>query len=144
MGKEAPGHAYDISRLNIYFALSSIGLLVVILGLDGTGPESFQDIFRFVRDSGLYDVQITYLTPFPGTPLYRRLSEEGRLLAETATERCTLFDINFQPDGMTVRGLEDGFRKLAARLYHPRFVAERSRRFKAHLRSRIREKSRAA
>jgi radical SAM superfamily enzyme YgiQ (UPF0313 family) len=40
-----------------------------ILGMDGDGPESFDNVFNFVNSSGLYDVQITYLTPFPGTPL---------------------------------------------------------------------------
>lgn len=55
-----------------------------ILGLDGTTPESFGEVFEFVRDSGLYDVQITVLTPFPGTPLYDRLRKEGRILQEEA------------------------------------------------------------
>jgi len=110
-----------------------------VFGLDGAGPQQFKDAFRFVRDSGLYDVQITYMTPFPGTPLWSRLSEQGRVLSEEASERCTLFDINFQPDSMSVDELEEGFLKLAGALYHPRFVAQRSRRFKTHLRGRVRE-----
>ncbi len=110
-----------------------------VMGLDGTGPESFHDVFRFVRESGLYDVQITYLTPFPGTPLFKRLSEEGRILAEGASETCTLFDINFEPQNMSVSELENSFLKLAAMLYRPEFVEERTRRFKGHLRHRIRE-----
>ncbi|UCH84110.1 MAG: B12-binding domain-containing radical SAM protein, partial [Candidatus Latescibacterota bacterium] len=44
-----------------------------ILGLDGSGPESFDQVFEFVRDSGLFEVQITIQTPFPGTLLYDRL-----------------------------------------------------------------------
>ncbi len=114
----------------------------LVFGLDGAGPEQFKDALRFARDSGLYDVQITYMTPFPGTPLWGRLSEQGRLLSEEATERCTLFDINFQPDTMSVDELEEGFLKLAGALYHPRFVAERTRRFKRHLRGRVREERR--
>ena len=111
----------------------------LVFGLDGAGPEQFKHAMRFVRDSGLYDVQITYATPFPGTPMWDRLSDEGRILCEDASERCTLFDINFQPDCMSVDQLEEGFLKLAGALYHPRFVAERSRRFKAHLRGRVKE-----
>lgn len=111
----------------------------LVFGLDGAGPQQFKDAFRFVRDSGLYDVQITYATPFPGTPMWDRLSEQGRILSEEAIERCTLFDINFQPDSMSVDELEEGFLKLAGALYHPRFVAQRTRRFKAHLRSRVKE-----
>jgi radical SAM superfamily enzyme YgiQ (UPF0313 family) len=83
-------------------------------------------------------VQITYLTPFPGTPLWKRLSEEGRLLSAEATERCTLFDINFRPSDMSVDELRDGFRNLARRLYMPEFVEQRSQRFRKHLRTKIR------
>ncbi len=105
-----------------------------IMGMDGDGPESFENVFRFVETSGLYDVQITYLTPFPGTPLWKRLSEEGRLLSEERTERCTLFDINFQPTNMSVQELHDGFRNLLQRLYAPEFVDQRSKAFRQHLR----------
>src|SRR5579863_3011564 len=63
-----------------------------ILGLDGDTPEVFDEVFDFVRGSGLYEVQITFMTAFPGTPLYRRLKDEGRLLREGAWELCTLFD----------------------------------------------------
>jgi radical SAM superfamily enzyme YgiQ (UPF0313 family) len=109
-----------------------------IMGLDGDGPDSFEHVFRFVEESGVYDVQITYLTPFPGTPLWKRLSEEGRLLSEEATERCTLFDINFRPTDMSVDELRDGFRNLTRRLYAPQFVEQRSRRFREHLRAKVR------
>jgi radical SAM superfamily enzyme YgiQ (UPF0313 family) len=40
-----------------------------ILGLDGDTPEVFDEVFDFVRESGLYEVQITFMTAFPGTPL---------------------------------------------------------------------------
>lgn len=111
-----------------------------ILGLDGDGPESFENVFRFVELSGLYDVQITYLTPFPGTPLWTRLSEEGRLLSADATERCTLFDINFQPTHMSVEQLKTGFHQLTRRLYAPEFVDRRSRSFRKHLKTSIRKR----
>lgn len=88
-----------------------------ILGLDGTGPESFDEIWAFVQDSGLYEVQITVQTAFPGTPLYERLSREGRVLRENAWELCTLFDVNFRPGGMSVSELESGLRTLAEKLY---------------------------
>ncbi len=73
-----------------------------VLGLDGTGPESFEQVWQFVKASGLYEVQITVMTAFPGTPLYDRLRKEGRLLKENAWELCTLFDVNFRPTSMSV------------------------------------------
>ncbi|TAE75476.1 MAG: radical SAM protein [Verrucomicrobia bacterium] len=111
-----------------------------ILGLDGDGTDSFEHVFRFVEESGLYDVQVTCLTPFPGTPLWSRLSEEGRLLSAEATERCTLFDINFRPTDMSVDELRNGFRELTRRLYAPEFVEQRNRRFREHLRAKVRSR----
>jgi len=111
-----------------------------ILGMDGDGPESFDNVFNFVNDSGLYDVQITYLTPFPGTPLHHRLSEEGRLLVADASERCTLFDINFKPSHMSISELESGYKNLLGRLYNEDFVQTRNRNFRQHLRRRIQQK----
>jgi radical SAM superfamily enzyme YgiQ (UPF0313 family) len=115
-----------------------------ILGLDGTGPESFEQIWRFVRESGLHDVQITVQTAFPGTPLYRRLRAEGRLLDEHAWELCTLFDVNFQPANMTVSQLETGLRELAERLYNEDFVRQRKADFYAKARSHTKRRSEAS
>jgi radical SAM superfamily enzyme YgiQ (UPF0313 family) len=88
-----------------------------VLGLDGTGLESFDAVRSFVRESGLHEVQITVMTPFPGTPLYERLRRAGRLLREDAWELCTLFDVNFTPERMSVRELEQNFVALARDLY---------------------------
>lgn len=101
-----------------------------ILGLDGTGTESFDAVWRFARESGLYEVQITVLTAFPATPLYERLKNAGRLLRENAWELCTLFDVNFRPANMSVRELETGFRNLAEKLYNAEATNERRQRFR--------------
>jgi radical SAM superfamily enzyme YgiQ (UPF0313 family) len=106
-----------------------------ILGLDGAGPESFDEVLRFVRDSGLYEVQITVQTAFPGTPLYERLRGEGRILRDAAWELCTLFDVNFQPAHMSVAQLEQGLRDLARQLYDADATNERQGRFRNRLRT---------
>ncbi len=90
---------------------------------------AFDAIFNFVRETGLYEVQITVMTAFPGAPLYERLLAEGRVLTPDAWELCTLFDINYEPRGMTVAELADGFRDLARRIYDDAFIEERRRRF---------------
>ncbi len=100
-----------------------------VLGLDGHGPDIFDAVFRFAEQSELFDVQITYLTPFPGTPLYQRLENAGRLLYPGAWERCTLFDLNFQPDRMSVVELEQGFHDLAGRLYSDEVTSWRRNNF---------------
>ena len=88
-----------------------------IVGLDHDTPDIFEEIERFVKGSGLMEVQVTALTPFPGTALHRRLRAEGRLLRERYWERCTLFDVNFVPKGMSVEELEQGLEYLFGALY---------------------------
>ncbi|MEW6253704.1 MAG: radical SAM protein, partial [Planctomycetota bacterium] len=107
-----------------------------ILGLDEHGPEIFDQVFAFVEESGLHEVQITLQTAFPATPLYRRLQAAGRLLDERAWQTCTLFDVNYRPKRMSVEELRDGFRKLAVRLYGDEFTHKRREAFRKALRGR--------
>ncbi len=100
-----------------------------IVGLDGDTPDTFEHIRDFVFDSGLMECQITALTPFPNTPLYRRLETEGRLLEETYWDRCTLFDVNYTPKQMTVAQLEQGLRYLFGELYDDAAYRRRQRRY---------------
>ncbi len=85
---------------------------------------------QFVDDAQPFDVQITALTPFPGTPLYDRLLAEGRIVEPGAWEKCTLFDVNFIPNQMTVRELEVSGLALAMRLYSERATERRHDGFK--------------
>jgi len=64
-------------------------------------------------------VQITLQTPFPGTPLYRRLRRERRLLPGRDWSYYTLFDVTYQPDRLTVVELEGGFRRLVGAVFAP-------------------------
>jgi radical SAM superfamily enzyme YgiQ (UPF0313 family) len=118
--------------------IQSYGITVngcFILGLDGDTPETFDDVLDFVRDSGLYEVQVTFQTAFPGTPLYARLKREGRILRDNAWELCTLFDINFQPKKMSVAELQSGFLKLVKQLYSAEETHERRAKFKRMLKT---------
>lgn len=88
-----------------------------VLGLDGHTPAVFDAVYDFAVETELFDVQITIQTPFPGTPLYDRLQREGRLLCAGQWHRCTLFDINYRPQPMTVEELRAGLHDLGVRLY---------------------------
>jgi len=105
-----------------------------ILGLDGDTPEVFDDVLEFVRDSGLYEVQVTFQTAFPNTPLYHRLKAEGRILRDQAWELCTLFDFNFEPKGMSVAELQSGFLRLVKVLYSEEETRARRSGFRQRLR----------
>ncbi|MFN0137245.1 MAG: radical SAM protein [Phycisphaerae bacterium] len=100
-----------------------------ILGLDGHTSATFDAIYDFIDRTNLFEAQLTVLTPFPGTPLYERLKRDGRLLEAEAWHRCTLFDVNFVPQGMSPSELRSGLIELARRVYEPAFVQSRRERF---------------
>lgn len=100
-----------------------------ILGLDRHTPDIFQEVLDFAMRVPLYEVQITVLTPFPGTPLYERLLKEDRILQPGRWDLCTLFDVNYAPKNMTVQQLRDGMYWLAERLYSEENIIRRRRPF---------------
>ncbi len=101
-----------------------------VLGLDTHTEDSFEHIWRFIEESGLYEVQLTIMTPFPGTPLYERLRREGRLIDPLAWNKRTLFDITYQPRHMSVEALRRGFLALAEKVYSQEFTQQRRARFR--------------
>jgi radical SAM superfamily enzyme YgiQ (UPF0313 family) len=106
-----------------------------IVGLDGQTTEVFDQIYEFVRDAELYEVQITILTPFPGTALYKRLKKTNRLIEPTNWKLCTLFDLNFRPAGMSEQELRAGFHGLGMKLYSDEFTKWRRDTFKYQLKN---------
>lgn len=113
-------------------AVQSRGITVngcFILGLDGHTRDVFQQVLDRAQAWALFDVQITVLTPFPGTPLYARLEKEGRLLDPKAWHLCTLFDVNYRPTGMTPEELREGIRWLSERLYGEEATRQRRKTF---------------
>jgi radical SAM superfamily enzyme YgiQ (UPF0313 family) len=101
-----------------------------VVGLDGHATDVFDEVYRFVEEVAPFDVQVTLPTPFPGTPFYHQLKRQGRLLADGAWERCTLFDLNFRPSHVTEQELRQGFRDLVVKLYGDAFTEYRREEFK--------------
>jgi len=72
---------------------------------------------------------VTVQTAFPGTPLYKRFLEAGRLIEPRNWRKCSLFDVNFRPKLMSAISLEKKFAELVTELYSPQAVVARHRRF---------------
>jgi len=98
-----------------------------VVGLDGDTPSIFSEIRDFIEKSRLLEAQVTVLTPYPGTPLYKRLKSEGRLLKDKYWDRCTMFDINYRPKNMSVEELEKGLLWLFKEIYTEKEYLERKR-----------------
>jgi len=129
VGIESLIHAYrgfgnkkaDLSRIMAALeAIQDHGVAVVgcfVLGADGETHGSVGQLARLLLDSRLADVQVTLQTPFPGSPLRRRLKQAGRILTDRSWDYYTLFDVTFVPDSMTVSELEHAYRELATVVY---------------------------
>jgi radical SAM superfamily enzyme YgiQ (UPF0313 family) len=113
-------------------AIQSRGITVngcFVLGLDQHDPSIFDSVRDFAEKNALYEVQITVMTAFPGTPLHERLAREGRILEPGRWELCTLFDVNFQPMKMTPEELRAGMRRLSVELYSAEAKRRRRKNF---------------
>jgi radical SAM superfamily enzyme YgiQ (UPF0313 family) len=111
--------------------IQSYGITVngcFVLGFDTDTKETFRETEKFIKASNLSDVQITLLTPFPCTHLYKQLEEEGRLLKDY-WDKCTMFDVTYIPKHFTVEELEDEFQNLMATIYTKDVVEQRRRIF---------------
>lgn len=51
-----------------------------VFGYDHDTDETFDQTLAFAQQQGLFIAAFNHITPFPGTPLYQRLEQEGRLL----------------------------------------------------------------
>lgn len=107
-----------------------------IVGLDSDTPAVFDELREFIDRSRLLEVQVTILTPFPGTRLYERLAQEGRLLYPGRWDRCTLFDINFRPRNMSPDEMEEGVMQLWRDIGNAQSLARRKHDYRAILRAR--------
>jgi radical SAM superfamily enzyme YgiQ (UPF0313 family) len=85
-------------------------------GADGEGLESLRATADFARAEGIDTVQFCTLTPLPGTPLYRKMNEEGRLF----TQDWSLYDGHhavFNPARMSAHDLTLESMKAMRRVY---------------------------
>jgi hypothetical protein len=93
----------------------------------GFGKIDMHVFVDFIEKSNLLEAQVTVLTPYPGTPLHKRLKRKGRLLTDAYWERCTMFDINFRPQNVTPEELEAGLLWIFGEIYNEEEYLKRKR-----------------
>lgn len=87
-----------------------------VFGFDEDRGDVFQNTVRWIEENRLACATFHILTPYPGTPLFRRMKNQGRLLH---TE-WTLYDTShavFKPAHMTPSELEQGYAWCYKRLF---------------------------
>ncbi len=81
-----------------------------IFGLDGEGADIFDRTVEMVNELRIDIPRYALYTPYPGTPGYRKMKKEGRLLHEEWRYYDTQHVV-FRPQQMTPEELDLGFRR---------------------------------
>ena len=106
----------------------------MIVGFDHDDAGIFDEQFEFLQKAQIPVAMLSVLLAIPGTPLYKRLEAEGRLLPEMTAGPTLPLDLehdehlhwegtdgrtNFRPLRLTVEELQQGQKRLYQRLYSP-------------------------
>jgi radical SAM superfamily enzyme YgiQ (UPF0313 family) len=97
----------------------------MVFGFDNDTPEIFKDTIDFLEDTGVQNATFNILTPYPGTPLFRRLEGEGRILTRDWPKYNSRTEVVYQPKQMSTAELWAGFRYANKRFYSLRSIARR-------------------
>lgn len=112
---------------NIVAKLHRRGISVMgcfVFGLDEDTPAVFRRTAEFVIEAAIDLPRFAIATPFPGTPYYRRLESEGRILSRD----WELYDgqhVVFQPARMSVEELQKGHEQAWRHSYRYGSIARR-------------------
>jgi radical SAM superfamily enzyme YgiQ (UPF0313 family) len=86
-----------------------------VLGNDGDRKDVFERTTEFILDSKIDATLFAILCPFPGTRLYNRLKQEGRLLRTNYPDDWKYHDcieVVFKPKHMTPEELSEGVAQM--------------------------------
>jgi len=102
-----------------------------IVGFDQDPPEIFERQIAFIREAAIPISMVGVLIALPNTRLWRRLSDEGRILRQSMGDNTAAL-LNFIPR-MDPDALLAGYRKVLASIYSPSEYFERAQAMIARL-----------
>jgi radical SAM superfamily enzyme YgiQ (UPF0313 family) len=105
-----------------------------ILGYDDDSVDTFEETLEFAMKHRFYMVAFNHLTPFPGTPLYRRLEDEGRLTYDKwwLDPEYRYGMVPFEPRGMSAEEVRLRCIEARARFYSYPSMFKRSLDFEVN------------
>ncbi len=108
-------------------AIHERGIMVnasFVFGLDGDTPTVFEDTVDFIVRNRIETVTSHIMTPYPGTVLYDRLKQEGRITSDDLSLYNTA-NVVFQPKQMTAAQLYNGYLQVYREVYSFRNIWRR-------------------
>lgn len=108
-----------LSYIDAIRKIQSYGILIhasFILGYDFDTDATFDELADFIEESRLLMPLVNILTPFPGTKLFSRFEEEGRIIHKDWS-KYDAKTVVFSPICMTAGELHAGYKKVIRRIY---------------------------
>lgn len=96
--------------------LSIIGSFII--GFDSDPPDIFERQMKFIQNCGIAIAFVGLINASPGSRLYQRLKDEGRLLGNFSGDNCD-GTMNFVPK-MDPRILKEGYESVLNHIYSAR------------------------
>lgn len=87
-----------------------------VFGFDHDTPDVFEETVNWLEDNRLACATFHILTPYPGTPLFRQLDKEQRILHRD-WDRYDTAHVVFQPRHMTPDELQSGYEWCYRRVF---------------------------
>ena len=95
-----------------------------VFGSDADDKTIFKETVDFCLKTGIDLPRFTVYTPFPTTPLFNTLEQEGRILTKN-WYKYNCQNVVFQPKNMTVKELEEGLEYAWKECYSVKNIAKR-------------------
>lgn len=95
-----------------------------VFGLDGDTPDTFRNTLSWIIRNRIETVTSHIMTPYPGTVLYARLKEEGRITTDDLSLYNTA-NVVFQPKHMSAEELKNGYLWMYKQIYSFRNIIRR-------------------
>ncbi len=115
-GKKSPRPEDYTRRVNLFHRYGIAVNGSFVFGFDHDRPDCFERTIEWIESASLECATFHILTPYPGTPLFEKMKEEGRLLHEN----WDLYDTShvvFQPRWMSPEQLQAGYEWSYRRLF---------------------------
>ncbi len=95
-----------------------------VFGLDGDTPETFDATLDWIVRNKIETVTSHILTPYPGTALYERMKNQGRITTEDLSLYNTA-NVVFRPLHMTEKELYRGYLRVYRQTYRLKNILRR-------------------
>lgn len=95
-----------------------------VFGLDGDNRDTFRSTLDWIIDNKIETVTSHILTPYPGTRLYERFLEEGRI-TDFDLSKYNTANVVFKPAEMSSEELLEGYLWIYKEIYRIRNIIRR-------------------